>query len=427
LLVRQKVYEIAAERRVPGLEREARVELARGEGMADCAVAYLLAVTEDPAGTMSELLQGSSQVAEAAIHAPGGSQMREAIQRNSIQMDWIDRAAADPDPRRRHLAAAGLALMEDRGAAALQRLLGDSDREVRREAVRTAGKLRLPDLVNTLLPLVAKPGVRAEALEALAAYGDDVCGPLSDLLGDDSVSPAIRVQVPRALKLIRTQRSVDALVAAIGHGNLAVRASVLKALNSLRINAPKLDFHQNFVNEYILVEARGYFELNAALASFIDYRKPGSAAGLLARTIEQRLSDSIERLFRLLGLRYPPGEIYSAYLAYKSRRGEELSTALEFLDNTLDKDLKRVVLPMLDEPDHVHEMGRRLFGFERRDAEPAIRELIASDDPWLVACAISAARELKLNGLRSDIVAASKRADESVGRVADQALEALAS
>ena len=45
---------------------------------------------------------------------------------------------------------------------------------------------------------------------------------------------------------------------------------------------------------------------------------------------------------------------------------------MEFLDNTLDKDLKRVVLPMLDEPDHVQEMGRRLFGFEPGDPVSAI-------------------------------------------------------
>ncbi|HVW83847.1 MAG TPA: hypothetical protein VHB50_04175, partial [Bryobacteraceae bacterium] len=142
-------------------------------------------------------------------------------------------------------------------------------------------------------------------------------------------------------------------------------------------------------------EARYYFQLNAALAPLADHRKPSTAVGLLARTIEQRLAETIERLFRLLGLRYPPVEIYSAYLAYRGQRGEELSTALEFLDNTLDKDLKRIVLPMLDEPQHLQEMGRRLFGVEPYRTDTAIRELIGSRDPWLEACGTAAAKELQ--------------------------------
>ncbi|MEP6716773.1 MAG: HEAT repeat domain-containing protein, partial [Terriglobia bacterium] len=400
---------------------DAWAELRRGKEMAEAAVAYLLSVAPDPSVVMSHLLRESTAVAEAAVHSSAGAGAGGAV-----ELAWVEAAARDADPGRRHLAAAALALMDGQGSTLLPALLADSDREVQREAIRTAGKLKSKDQINTLLPFIAKPGVRAEALEALAAYGDNMCDRLSELLGDDAVSPAIRVQIPRALKLMPTQKCVDVLVKATGLGNLAVRSSVLKALNSLRIRAPRLDYHEKIVNERILAEAREYFELNAALVGLPDYKKTGAATRLLVRTIEGRLNFSVERLFRLLGLRYPPVEIYSAYLAYRNRRGEELSTAMEFLDNTLDKDLRRVVMPMLDEPDHAHEMGRRLFGLEKREPEAAIRDLIASGDPWLVACAIATAGELKMTGLAPDIQAAAKRAGEETGRVADQALEALA-
>ncbi len=383
--VRQAVFEIAAARKLTGFEAEAR------ESMSEDAVAYLLAVAPDPEALMAELLRRNSQIAEAAVHSAGG-----AAGRGAIRMEWVEAAAADPDPKRRHLAAAALALTGDAGLSTLKTLMGDTEPEVQREAICSAGKLRNRALTRSLMALLAKPGLRADVLEALAAYGDEICGTLSEMMDDESLSASVRAQAPRVLKLIRTQHSVDTLVKAIGHGNRGIRTSVLKALNTLRIAVPDLDYHHDFVNERILEEAREYFEQNAALASFIDVRKPRSAAGLLARTMDQRLHDSVERLFRLLGLRYPPVEIYSAYLAYRNRRGEELSTALEFLDNTLDKNLKRVVLPMLDEPDHVQEMGRRLFGFVPRKAEDAVRELMGSSDPWLAACALQAARELKL-------------------------------
>ena len=40
---------------------------------------------------------------------------------------------------------------------------------------------------------------------------------------------------------------------------------------------------------------------------------------------------------------------------------------------------------------NLHELGIELFGVEIRTAEDAIRELIRSHDPWLVACSMAAA------------------------------------
>lgn len=419
-IVRQRIFEVAAARQLGGLEQAAREELSQ-EGARESAITYLVAVSADPAAVLSQLLeQSDTGIAEAAAHAGA-----RALPGGQIKMDWLESAAHDRDPLRRRLAASALRLAGDKGVPLLRELLQDPDREVAREAVISTGKVRDRSLIFTLLPLITRADLRADVLEALAAYGDGICGTLSDLLNDETLPAPIRRQAPRALKLIRTQRSVDALVQAIGHGDISIRESVLRALNSIRNRQPDLDFHQRFVTDQILAEARYYFQLNASLAPFAAQKSPRTAAGLLARTIEQRLEQAVERLFRLLGLRYPPIEIYSAYLAWRTRRGEDIGAALEFLDETLDRDLKRVVLPMLDEPEHVHEFGRRLFGCERQTAESAIRELIATGDPWIVACAIAAARELKLSGLLPEIQRASRGASDSVRQIADEAMAVL--
>ena len=57
--------------------------------------------------------------------------------------------------------------------------------------------------------------------------------------------------------------------------------------------------------------------------------------------------------------------------------------------------------------------GRELFGVDVRSAEDAIRELIRSHDPWLVACAMAAAAELRLRSLAPEIRQA---AEECGGR-----------
>ena len=74
--------------------------------------------------------------------------------------------------------------------------------------------------------------------------------------GRESLPIGIRMQAPRRCRLrVRTQTSIDTLVRAIGHGNLAIRSSVLRALNSIRNHPPSLDFHQSFVTQQILAEA----------------------------------------------------------------------------------------------------------------------------------------------------------------------------
>jgi AAA family ATP:ADP antiporter len=100
-------------------------------------------------------------------------------------------------------------------------------------------------------------------------------------------------------------------------------------------------------------------------------------------------------LFRLLGLRYPPGEIHSAWLAVNARKKEQFLAALDFLDAVLEPRLKRVLLPMLDSSEHIVERGRSLFGLDVPDAESAMRDLERSGDPWLEVCAKAVAAASK--------------------------------
>jgi ATP:ADP antiporter, AAA family len=134
----------------------------------------------------------------------------------------------------------------------------------------------------------------------------------------------------------------------------------------------------------------------------------------------------LERLFRLLGLRYPPKSIYSAYLAVQRHSHEEATAAIEFLDNVLTRDLKRVLLPLLEAPENVLEHGRDLFGVETPTAEAAIRDLLLTRDPWLVACSIAAAAELRLRRLAPEIARAATEGEAEVSEVARSAEAALA-
>lgn len=353
------------------------------------AVTYALAVAPDRATLAAELLEsGDPKLALGAVEALGGD---EGLARQLLTREWMNGAAASEDKARRLL------------------------------AIRAAGVLRDRADVFWLTSMLNHPDLRGDAIASLAAYGAPICGALSDMLLDESLSARVRRRIPRVLRNIPSQRSVDVLLAAIGHEDLTIRAAVLKALNRLRETAPKLNFENSFVTEQILKEARHYYELYAAMAPF-----QGEQARLLARSLDYRLKGTLERLFRLLGLRYPPKEIYNVYRAVSRDNAEEHTAALEFLDTTLDRNLKRILIPLLDAPETRIERGRELFGVEPMTAEEAIRELIRSHDPWLVPCAMATAAELKLRSLAREISEAAGGSDGEVSEVAKSVEAALA-
>lgn len=425
--VRGKVYELARAARAPELFESAMAEVRSprpGQSAAiPAAVAYVLSVSPEPSRLVKDFLDHpETLVGESALAAIAGLTEAQEL----VDLDWITENAGSPDPSRRRLAALAIGVHGDQGTEWLHRLLADPDPGVVAAACRSAGALKNRAYLHSLIRLLADARQRGPAIEALAAFGTRISGTLGDLLEDYTVPVGIRRQIPRILLRVPDQRSVNVLLGRIGEPDLSVRAAVLRALNRLREAAPQLDYGATFVTRQILSEARQYCEMHAALEPLRQGQKPGTASALLVRTLEERLTQTIERLFRLLGLRYPPKEIYAAYLAVKHRRGEELSAALEFLDNVLDRELKRALLPLLDSPARLGERGRELFGIEARTAESAIHELIRSGDPWLVACATAAAAELGLRNLIPDIRRAADQGGKDVALVARSAVAALA-
>jgi ATP:ADP antiporter, AAA family len=277
-----------------------------------------------------------------------------------------------------------------------------------------------------LLQMLTNASLRSAAIEALAAFGERIVGTLGDVLLDTTTPVQVRHQIPRVLRHIPTQKSVEVLFHALNEPDLTLRSSALKALNRIRETKPKLNYGRDSLTENIMKEARYYYEMSAALYPFRETHDT-PAARILYETIEGRLKLTLDRLFRLLGLKYPPREIYAAYLSLSRPKTDEYIAAIEFLDTVLDRELKRYIMPLLDEQARVPQAGRDLFGLVPSDMKTALRELMRSGDSWLVACAVATAAELKATELRTDIEPLARKGGTEVGPVAQSALAALAS
>lgn len=423
--VRAQLYDLARRCGYTVLREQAMAEIGSSDPSpaVRTAATYALSVLPNGAGRILEFLDhGNPAVAEGVVDALaddsrlGGKTIHE----------WISRTAADPDSNRRALAArvAGVAGQADAGTLAL--LLDDDDEGVAAAACEAAGRIKNRAHVFAVTKLLGRHQTRGAAIEALARYGPAICGTLGDMLEDETVPLKVRAHIPRVLKRIPHQRSVDILIGAYRSGDLAIRAAALKGLTRLRERAPALTFTNSFLKQHALNEAHRIYEFATWLAPFESHQgRKSSAVSLLARTIEQRQRDAINRLFRILGLIHSPREMGWTYLILSRDDKRNHSTAVDYLDSVLDRDLRNVVVPIFDHPERMLERGRAVFGVEATDTCGAIGVLIHSNETWMAACAIGAAGELKLRELAGDIAEVAKRSGSDLEVVARAATASL--
>ena len=336
---------------VPGLYDKSLEELRSSRFGDDAdvvkpAVEYALWVSSDTPDLAKRLLSHPNQlVARSALAALAA---HPVAPEPLITPEWIADAAGVPDKNKRVMAAVAVGVRGDGETKVLHKLLQDPEPDVVREAAQTAAKLQNRMYLDSLLRLLTSARTRGIGIEALTAYGDRIAGTLADVLLDTTTPVAVRRQIPRVLKNIPTQRSVDALFQAYDEPDLSVRTAALRALGAIREKPSKLNFGRESLQQHISREAKYYYETAASLYAFRD-KHDTPAARLLAATLEDRLRRTLERLFRLLGLKYPPKEMHAAYLALNRKKTDEYTAAIEFLDNVLERESKRMVLPLLDE------------------------------------------------------------------------------
>ncbi|MBD3401852.1 hypothetical protein GF420_03075 [candidate division GN15 bacterium] len=305
----------------------------------------------------------------------------------------------------------------------IERLLEDESVAVKREAIAAVGRLRDRELVSFLIRQLADQRFRAAARRALTNYGETILGTLHDYLIDPTVEEAVRRQIPRVLAGIPVQESVDILASTLDKVGARLKYYVVKGLNNLRVKNANLRFDVELVDQALLEETRSYYEILQAL--YFHNGAPDDAGNrLLKRALQERLDANLERIFRILGLAYPPEDIYSAYLGIVSRKRTLRASAVEFLDNVLKGDLKKYLLPIVDEEsmESILRRGRDLFGVSFRGRVEALAYLISCPDPWLRACAIYACERPPAPQLLDAIEAATDDADPVVRETAQLVL-----
>jgi hypothetical protein len=162
---------------------------------------------------------------------------------------------------------------------------------------------------------------------------------------------------------------------------------LLTALNGMRRHSPYNTYDAERISTLIEEESETHQDWTVTLTAiesivtFDQDRAPLLA--LLEKTLKEKLDDCVERTFRLLALIHLPDDVYSAFFSL-TRRPTLRASAVEFLDNLLEPDLRARVVPMIESEHKNTDVDIDEVPLSWHEI---LQTLLSSGDDWLVAIA----------------------------------------
>lgn len=233
----------------------------------------------------------------------------------------------------------------------------NQDVRIREQAIKAAGytldQVFLPELLSNL----KNKDYRLAAIEAISGFGYRVFDFLKEQIEDGNIGKEIIRELPFIAERTGTQYGVDFLFGLLDYSDHVLRNQAILSLTRLKSKFPYLEFYNKRIIHNVFEEAK--LLMNTLSALHIQQEKIESASEPLNHEIidarkslihllERRLDENLTRIFKFLGLKYPPEEIDTIYREIRNPKVEMRVNAIEFLDNMLDTNLKKLLVPLIE-------------------------------------------------------------------------------
>ncbi len=322
----------------------------------------------------------------------------EAALRNLLS-DTRDSAAHT----RREFATAVRHVATPRFRRLLIPLLNDANIEVAEEAMRTVRHLGIADFifVPTLISLLHSPRLKSNCRDVLVAYGEPVLSILEHFLREPEEDIRVRRQIPGIIARIGGQRAMDVLTGALGDADGVLRFRALVAIEMLHRADAQIAVDRETIETLISKEGLT-ISLCRALGRELSRHRQSPIDSLLARALAEKSGRAEDRIWRHLGLLYPWKDMAAAQWAIQRGDARSRSSALEYLDNTLARPIRKQVMPLFESSANGPETGgiAALPEGAAGSLENVVLRLIQDPDPVLSATAILFAGQANLAGLQ---------------------------
>ena len=270
-------------------------------------------------------------------------------------------------------------------------LLHDTETSVAREAIQSARALGPSDalFVPALVTRLGDRVLKTAARETLVSYGEEIVPVLAFFMNDPEEHLWVRRHVPATLARIPSQASMDALMVALDDPDGFLRYKVILAIETLRRGHPGLQFPQTAIEVRVVKETSRYYSALSLRYNLVEH-DPEAEGSLLARALEDKLARTLDRVFRLLGLRYAWTDVAAARYSLDHGDARVRASALEYLDNLLGGDVRRRVMPILDVAPLEEKVryANSVLKSRPRDVDDTLAQLVHDEDPVVAGAAL---------------------------------------
>tara|TARA_R110002020_G_scaffold117986_1_gene269625 strand:+ start:18728 stop:21586 length:2859 start_codon:yes stop_codon:yes gene_type:complete len=259
-----------------------------------------------------------------------------------------------------------LAILEAIGNAKVKELyhviweqLPSKNIAIAKAAIYSASKTLDKRFIDGIIPFLSIRETRKSAIRALFNFGEPIMDILMVKIQKELVELEDAIHFVAIVERFASQKAVTVLMKLTDDSEHAIKIEAIEALKRIKWHHPNLYIKDRFVVDKILDECNLYQTTLSVIHSqiVIQYKKMDhgpqaieeqEARNGLIHLLEQRLDRQLQRIFRFLGIKYPPEDIDSIFNTMMNGQEEQRINAIEFLDNILDNQLKKDLIPVAE-------------------------------------------------------------------------------
>lgn len=241
----------------------------------------------------------------------------------------------------------------------LHEQLFSTNQEIQNSAIICAAKTLDVQFIPFIIDFLSGKDSRKTAIDALYNYGEPIIDLLGEFIKNESIAIDDASHAIAVIEKFASQKAINALKKLTDETEHSIKIEAIEALKRLKWNYPNLNIKDRFIIDKIVDECHLYQNTLSVIHSqiVIQYKKkeiPQNNAEIiearngLMQLLEQRLDRQLQRIFRFLGIKYPPNDVEPILNIILTGKEEQRIHAIEFLDNILDNQLKKELIPIAE-------------------------------------------------------------------------------
>ena len=120
---------------------------------------------------------------------------------------------------------------------------------------------------------------------------------------------------------------------------------LIDALDRIRSENPEIEFSKEIIKTKTKQKIKSYYDLFLEFTEAESKDKESDVCRILSHELRILLMD----IFKLLGVIYPHEDIFKAFQNIQTGTKDSVAYAVELLDNTLEKEIRDALLPLVED------------------------------------------------------------------------------